>query len=71
MVDVSCVFHKGYFAFYNRDWNSHLEINFGITCSKSSMKLLSDLAVKIGIFEISNMNCRAILFLWLIWPGSW
>ena len=71
IVDVSCVFHKDYFTFYNRDWNSHSETNFGITCSKCSMKLLSDLVVKIRILEISNTNFEAILILGLIWPGSW
>ena len=60
-IDVSCAFQKDYFTFYNRDWNSHSETNFGITCSKCSMKLLSDLVVKIGILEISNMDFRAIL----------
>ena len=66
-----CVFHKDYFTFYNRDWNSKSETNFGITCSKCSMKLLSDLIVKIGILEISSINFIAILISGLIWPGSW
>ena len=35
------------------------------------MKLLSDLVVKIGIIELSNMNFRAILILGLIWPDNW
>ena len=65
-----CVFHKDYFTFYNRDWNSNLETNFGITCSDCSMKLLSDLLFKIGILEISNINFKAILFLGLIEPDS-
>ena len=51
-----CVFHKDYFTFYNQDWNSNSEINFGIICSNCSMKVLSDLVVKIGILEISNIN---------------
>ena len=71
MVDLSCVFHKYYFTFYDRDWNSNLETNFGITCSKCSRKLLSDLVVRIGILDITNMNFRAILFLGLIYPSSW
>ena len=37
----------------------------------SSMKLLSDIVVKIGILEISNMNFRAILMLGLIWSDGW
>ena len=31
MVDLSCVFHKYYFTFYDRDWKSNSETNFGIT----------------------------------------
>ena len=60
------MFHKDYCTFYNRDWNSNSETNFDITCGKCSMKLLSDIVVKIGIIEISNMNFRAVLILWLI-----
>ena len=70
MVDVSCIFHKDYFTFYNRDWNSNSETNFNITCGKCSMKLLSDIVIKFGIPEISNMNFTAILILGLIWPGG-
>ena len=65
------VFHKDYFTFYNRGWNSKLETNFGITYRKCSMKLLSDLIVKIGILEIWNINFRAILILGLIWTGKY
>ena len=65
------VFHKDYFTLYNRGWNSKLETNFGKTCRKCSMKLLSDLIVKIGILEISSINFIAILISGLIWPGSW
>ena len=64
------VFHKDYFTFYNRDWNSNLETNFGITYSDCSMKRLSDLVFKIGILGISQMNFRAVLILGLIWPGT-
>ena len=49
IVEVSCIFHKDYFKFYNRDWNSNLGANFGITCGKCAMKLLSDIVVEIGI----------------------
>ena len=42
-----------------------------MTCSKCSMKLLSDLIVKIEILEISNINFRAILILALIWLGKY
>ena len=71
ITDVTCkYFDKDYFTFYNRDLNSKLETNFGITC-KCSMKLLSDLIVKIGILELSNINFRAILILGLIWPGKY
>ena len=65
------VFHTDYFTFYNRDWNLNLETNFGIKCSNWSMKISSDLVVKIRILEISNIHFRAILILELIWPGSW
>ena len=54
-MDVSCIFLKYYFTFYNRDWNSNLGTNFGITCGKCSMKLLSDIVVEIGMLEISNI----------------
>ena len=66
IIDVTC-----YFKFYNRDWNLNLETNFGIACCNCSLKLLSDLVVKIGILEISNIHFRAILILELIWPDSW
>ena len=52
IVDASCIFHKNYFIFYNRDWNSNSGTNFGMTCGKCSMKLLSDTAVEIEILEI-------------------
>ena len=42
IVDASYIFHKDCVTFYNRDWNSILGTNFGITCGKYSMKLLSD-----------------------------
>ena len=67
-------------TFYDQDWNSNSETNFGIMCGKCLLKLLSDkcllkllsdIVVKIGILEISSMNFRAILILGLIWPGSW
>ena len=70
IIDVTC----GYFikitlhTSHNRDSKS--ETNFGITCSKCLMKLLSDL-VDVGILEISNINLRAILILGLIWPGKY
>ena len=48
------MFHKDYFTFYIRNWNSHLGTNLGITCDKYSMKLLSDIIVEVGILEISN-----------------
>ena len=51
-------------------YTARLETTFGITCSNCSLKLLSDLAVKIGILETSNIHFRAILILELIWPGS-
>ena len=51
---------------YNRDWISSSVNNFGMTCGKHSMGLLSDIAAEIGIHEISNMNFRAILILGLI-----
>ena len=41
-------------------------MNFGLTCSKFLMKLLSDFIVKIRTLEISNMNFRASLILGLI-----
>ena len=69
-MDVTCVFHKDYFKFYNRDWNSNSETNFGITYGKCLLKLLSNIIAKIGIIEISSMNFKAILILGLIWPGS-
>ena len=53
-MDVTCVFHRDYFAFYDRDWNLKSEINFGITCSKCLMKPLSDFILKIAILEISG-----------------
>ena len=56
IVDASCIFHKNYFTFYNRDWNSNSGTDFGVICGKCSMKLLSNIAVEIGILEISNMN---------------
>ena len=56
IVEASCIFHKDYFTFDNQDWNSNSGTNFGLTCSKCSMKLLSDIVVKIVILEISNMN---------------
>ena len=56
IVEATCIFHKNYFTFYNRDWNSNLGTNFGMTCGKCSIKLLSDIAVEIEIIEISNMN---------------
>ena len=56
IVHASCTFHKDYFTFYNRDWNSNSGTNFGIAFGKYSVKLLSDIMVKIGILEISNMN---------------
>ena len=49
IVEVSCIFHKDYLTFCNRDWNSNLGTNFGITCGKCAMKLLSDIVVEIGI----------------------
>ena len=79
VVDITCVYFKDYFKFYNRDqfWRPiykqfiNSETNFGITCSNCSMKLLSDLVVKIGIIEISNINFRVFLILGLICSGSW
>ena len=56
IIDASCIFHKSYFTFYNRDWNSNSVTNFGTTCGKCSMKLLSDTAVEIGISEQSTGN---------------
>ena len=56
IVDASWIFHKNFFTFYNRDWNSNLDTNFGITCDKWSMKLLSDIVIEIEILEISSMN---------------
>ena len=56
IVDTSCIFNKNYFTFYNRDWNSNMASNFGITCGKYSMKYLSDIVVEIRILEISNIN---------------
>ena len=63
IVDACCIFHKDYFKFYNREWNSNSETNFGITCGKFSMKLLPDIAGQIGIPEcyikhdfLSNFN---------------
>ena len=70
-MHVSCIFHKDYFTFYNQDWNSDSETKSDIACDKCSMKPLSDIAAKIGILEISNMNFRAILILGLISPGRW
>ena len=55
-VNASCLFHKDYFTFYNPDWKPNLGTNFGITCGKCSIKLLSDIAVETGILEISNLN---------------
>ena len=54
ILDASCIFHKDYFTFYDRDSNSGTD--FGITYGQCSMKLLTDVVVKIGIHEISNMN---------------
>ena len=70
IVDISCVFHKDYFTFCNQDWNANSETNFGITCGKCLLKLLSDIVAKMGILEISSINFRKILILGLIWPGS-
>ena len=56
IMDTSCIFHKDYFVFYNRDWNSNSGNNFGITCGKCSMKLLSDTVDEIGILETSNIT---------------
>ena len=53
---TSFIFHKDYFAFYNRDWNSNTRTNCGMTCSICSMKFLSDMVLEIGILEISNMD---------------
>ena len=50
------LFHRNYFTFYNRDWNSNSQTNFGMTCGKYSMEFLSDIAVEIAILEISTMN---------------
>ena len=50
------MFEKDYFTFYDRDLNSNSGINCGKTCGKCSMKRLTDVVVKIGIREISNMN---------------
>ena len=55
-MDTSCIFHKDYFVFYNRDWNSNSGNNFGITCGKCSMKLLSDTVDEIGILETSDIT---------------
>ena len=54
IVDTSCIFHKDYFTFYNRDWNSNTRTNLGVACGKCSMNLLLDTVDKIGILEISN-----------------
>ena len=56
IVDASCIFHKDYFTFYNRDWISNWGVSFGITCGKCSMKFLFDIVVEIGIHEMLNMN---------------
>ena len=56
ILDGSCIFHKDYLTFYDRDWNSNSGTDFGITCGKCSMKRLTDVVIKIGIHEISNMN---------------
>ena len=52
IVDACCIFHKDYFTFYNRDWDSNSRTNFGITCGKYSVKLLSDIVVEIEVLEI-------------------
>ena len=56
IVDASCIFPKVYFTFYNRVWNSNTGTNFRKICGKFSMKLLSDIVVKIRILKISNMS---------------
>ena len=54
IVDANRMFHKDYFTFYNRDWNSNSEKNFGLNYGKCSMKILSDIVVEIGILETST-----------------
>ena len=56
IVEASCIFHKDYFTFYNRDWISNSGVNFGITYGKYSMKFLFDIVVEIRILEMLNMN---------------
>ena len=70
IIKVTCAYFIK-ITFYNRDWNSKSETSFGITCSKCSMKLLSDVIIEIGILEISSINFRVILILGLIWSGTW
>ena len=52
IVDARCIFHKNYFEFYNRDWNSNLRTKFGMTCGKCFCRY----CVEIEITEISKMN---------------
>ena len=52
IVEVSGIFYKDYFTFYNRDWNLNSGTNFDMTCSKCLMKLFSDTELEIAILEI-------------------
>ena len=52
IVEVSGIFYKDYFTFYNRDWNLNSGTNFDMTYSKCLMKLFSDTELEIAILEI-------------------
>ena len=52
IVEVSGIFYKDYFTFYNRDWNLNSGTNFDMTCGKCLMKLFSDTELEIAILEI-------------------